>query len=230
MEPRYPAGGINPTLLLNLDYTGTKGTDLDILEAPNRTATGILYPTEPVFYWQNGVGDSTANAGSVRLRKRLNHGISTGGTFTWSKSLDDASTIGTGIGVVSGNGKITGQTSVAQNPYDLSAERGLSSFNQEFRFTGDWLWELPFGPQKRWLNNGGKASDILGNWQWTGDWTIASGLPFTPRILGSLTDVNSGVNGTLRPDVTGLPVALSNPSLNEWFNTAAFAAPPVGQG
>ncbi len=220
---------INPTLLLNLDYTGTKGTDLDILEAPNRTATGILYPTEPVFYWQNGVGDSTANAGSVRLRKRLNHGISTGGTFTWSKSLDDASTIGTGIGVVSGNGKITGQTSVAQNPYDLSAERGLSSFNQEFRFTGDWLWELPFGPQKRWLNSGGKASDILGNWQWTGDWTIASGLPFTPRILGSLTDVNSGVNGTLRPDVTGLPVALSNPSLNEWFNTAAFAAPPVGQ-
>src|SRR5580700_4566212 len=36
---------IRPTLLLNIDYTGTKGTDLDILEAPNRTATGILIPT-----------------------------------------------------------------------------------------------------------------------------------------------------------------------------------------
>ena len=32
---------IRPTLLLNLDYTGTKGTDLDILEAPNRTPTGV---------------------------------------------------------------------------------------------------------------------------------------------------------------------------------------------
>jgi hypothetical protein len=220
---------ITPTLLLNLDYTGTKGTNLDILEAPNRTPTGIRIPGEPVFYWQNGVADSTANAGSIRVRKRLNHGISTGGTFTWSKSLDDASTIGTGIGVVSANGKITGQTSVAQNPFDLSAERGLSSFNQEFRFIGDWLWELPFGPQRRWLNGGGLVSGILGNWQWSGDWTIASGLPFTPRILGSLTDVNSGVNGTLRPDVTGVPVALSNPSINEWFNTAAFVAPPLGQ-
>jgi len=73
------------------------------------------------------------------------------------------------------------------------------------------------------------VSGILGNWQWSGDWTIASGLPFTPRILGSLTDVNSGVNGTLRPDVTGQPVALSNPSIYEWFNTAAFVAPPLGQ-
>jgi hypothetical protein len=220
---------ITPTLLLNLDYTGTKGTNLDILEAPNRTPSGIRIPAEPVFYWQDDLGNSNANAGSVRLRKRLNHGISTGGTFTWSKALDDASTIGTGIGVVSANGKITGATSVAQNPFDLAAEYGLSSFNQEFRFVGDWLWELPFGPQRRWLNNPNLASRLLGNWQWSGDWTIGSGLPFTPRILGSLTDVNSGVNGTLRPDVTGQPVALSNPTINQWFNTAAFVAPPLGQ-
>ena len=220
---------ITPTLLLNLDYTGTKGTHLDILEAPNRTPTGIRIPGVPVFYWQDGVGDSNANAGNIRLRKRLSHGISTGGRFTWSKALDDASTIGSGIGLVSANGQITGTTLVAQNPFDLPAEYGLSSFNQEFRFTGDWLWELPFGPQKRWLNNRSVVSGILGNWQWSGDWTIASGLPFTPRILGSLTDVNSGVNGTLRPDVTGQPVALSNPSIYEWFNTAAFVAPPLGQ-
>ncbi len=220
---------IRPTLLLNLDYTGTKGTDLDILEAPNRTPIGIRIPTEPVFYWQNSSADSTANAGSVRLRKRLAHGISTGGTFTWSKSLDDASTIGAGIGVVSASGKITGQTSVAQNPFDLTAERGLSSFNQEFRFTGDYLWELPFGHEQRWLNGSGVARDILGDGHWSGDWTIASGLPFTPRILGSFTDVNSGVNGTLRPDVTGATVALSNPGIYQWFNTAAFVAPPLGQ-
>ena len=47
--------------------------------------------------------------------------------------------------------------------------------------------------------------------------------------MGSYSNVNSGVNGTLRADVTGQPVSLPNPSINEWFNTAAFVIPPAGQ-
>jgi hypothetical protein len=220
---------ITPTLLINLDYTGTKGTRLDILTAPNSTASGIRIPGVQAFYFESSDGDSTANAGSLRVRKRLAKGVSLGGTFTWSKSLDDASTIGAGSSIVSANGKITGTTVVAQNAFDLSAERGLSSFNQEFRFTGDYLWELPFGKGRRWLSSEGKAQEILGGWQWSGDWTIASGLPFTPRVIGSYSNVNSGVNGTLRADVTGEPVSISNPSVSEWFNTAAFVVPPAGQ-
>jgi hypothetical protein len=219
---------ISRTLILNLDYTGTKGTNLDILEAPNRTPTGIRIPGVQPFYWTNSVGDSTAEAGSVRLRKRLASGVSVGGTFTWSKSMDDASTIGAGSALISPTGTVAGQTSVAQNAFDLSAERGLSSFNQEFRFTGDYLWEIPAGKGRRWLSNPGLAQDLLGNWQWSGDWTIASGFPFTPRIVGSYADVNSGVNGTLRPNVTGVLVALPNPSIAEWFNVAAFVPAPVG--
>ena len=87
---------IRPTLLLNLDYTGTKGTDLDILEAPNRTLTGIRIAGVQAFTYENSVGDSEANAGSVRLRKRLSAGFSIGGTYTFSKSIDDASSIGAG--------------------------------------------------------------------------------------------------------------------------------------
>ncbi len=179
---------IRPTLIVNLDYTGTKGTRLDVLTAPNSTANGILVPGVQPYYWESSEGDSTANAGSIRVRKRLSRGVSLGGTFTWSKSLDDASTIGAGSSIVSANGKITGVTVVAQNAFDLSAERGLSSFNQEFRFTGDYLWELPFGKGRRWLAAEGKAQDIFGGWQWSGDWTIASGLPFTPRFAGFLRE------------------------------------------
>jgi len=220
---------VTRSLVINIDYTGTKGTRLDILTAPNSTANGIRIPGVQPFYYESSDGDSTANAGSVRVRKRLTNGVSLGGTFTWSKSLDDASTIGAGSSIVSANGKITGVTVVAQNAFDLSAERGLSSFNQEFRFTGDYLWEFPFGKGRRWLSSPGLAQDFLGGWQWSGDWTIASGLPFTPRIIGSFSNVNSGVNGTLRADVTGLPVSIPNPSISEWFNTAAFVTPPAGQ-
>jgi trimeric autotransporter adhesin len=215
---------IRPTLLLNIDYTGTKGTDLDVLEAPNRTATAIRIPGVQAFSYESSVADSEASAGSVRLRKRLSRGFSIGGTYTFSKSLDDASSIGSGS--TSGGGA----SNVAQNAFDLPAERGLSSFNQTHKFTADYLWELPFGHDRKWLTGNTPWRAILGDWQWSGDWTIASGLPFTPRLLGDISDVNRGTNGTLRPDlVPGQSVSLSNPSIAEWFNTAAFVTPPTGQ-
>ena len=237
---------IRPTLLLNVDYTGTKGTDLDILEAPNRTATGILVPGVDAFTYESSVADSEANAGSVRVRKRLSSGFSIGGIYTFSKSLDDASSIGAGAtsssnsrglgaggtGAAGGGGAASnaGAANIAQNPLNLSAERGLSSFNQTHKFTADYLLELPFGGDRRWLTGHGPLRAIFGDWQWSGDWTIASGFPFTPRLLNNIADVNRGSNGTLRPDVVpGQSVSLASPSIGEWFNKAAFVAPPLGQ-
>jgi trimeric autotransporter adhesin len=241
---------IRPTLLLNIDYTGTKGTDLDILEDPNRTATRVRIPNVQPFTYQNSVADAEANAGSVRLRKRLAHGFALGGIYTFSKSLDDASSIGAGTtsgantpglgaggtGAIGGGASSsssstsTGTSNLAQNPFDLSAERGLSSFNQTHKFTADYLWELPFGNDKRWLTGNSPLGAIFGDWQWSGDWTIASGLPFTPRVLGSFADINRGTNGTLRPDlVPGQSIRLPNPSIARWFNTAAFVVAPTGQ-
>jgi uncharacterized membrane protein YgcG len=208
---------IRPTVVLNLDYTGTKGTRLDILEAPNRSASGVLITGVQPFNWETSTGDSVAHAGSVRLRKRLQQGISIGGTYAFSKSIDNASSIG------------GGGTVVAQNAFDLAAERGLSSFDQRHKFTADYLWELPLGQNKHWFSEKGPLRDVFGEWQWSGDWTIASGLPFTPRILGNYSDVNRGTNGTLRPNTTGQPISLPNPSVSEWFNTAAFVLPPAGQ-
>lgn len=235
---------LRPTLLFNIDYTGTKGTNLDILEAPNRTITAsgiqIRIPNAQAFTFENSVGDLEANAGSVRLRKRLANGFSIGGLYTFSKSIDDASSIGGGATSGSGGGGLgaggtgaagggagasagSGANSVAQNPFDLSAERGLSSFNQAQRFTADYLWELPFGHDKRWLTANTPMRALLGDWQWSGDWTIATGLPFTPRFVNSACEVNGGTSGTLRPDlVSGQSIHLSHPSIAEWFNTAAF--------
>ncbi len=62
--------------------------------------------------------------------------------YTFSKSIDDASSIGGG-GVV-----------VAQDPFDIAADRGLSSFNQTHKFTGNWIAELPFGDGHRYLQRG----------------------------------------------------------------------------
>ena len=208
---------ITPTVIVNFDYTGTKGTRLDVVEAPNRTATGVLNPVVQPFLWETSDAASSAHAGSLRVRKRLQHGVSIGGSYTFSKSIDNASSIG------------GGGTVVAQDPTNLAAERGLSSFDQRHRFTADYLWELPFGHGRHWLTDSGVLQTIFGDWQWNGDWSIASGLPFTPRIQNSFQDVSRGTPGTLRPNVTGQSASLANPNLLEWFNTSAFVVPPNGQ-
>ena len=205
------------TLVLNLDYNGSKGTHLDLFRAPNRTPSGGLSiaGVQP-FLWESSNADSIMHGGTVRLRKRMSHGLSVGGSYTYSKSIDNASSIGGGAVVV------------AQNDQDLAAERGLSSFDQRHRLTADYVYEFPFGTNKRWLSTTTLASRIFGDWQWSGNIAFATGMPFTARVLGSFTDVASGVNGTLRANATGQPVSLSDPTVAEWFNTAAFVVPPAG--
>jgi len=209
---------LRPTLLLNVDYTGTKGTDLNNLIAPNSGLTGILIANAQAFTWETSHAYSSANAGTVRLAKRLQRGVSISGTYTFSKSIDDASSVGGGSSIV------------AQNPFNPGAERGLSAFDQRHKFTANYLWELPFGHDKYWLSGNTPWRAIFGDWEWSGDWTIASGMPFTPRVLGDFSDVNRGTNGTIRADIVpGESFSVANPSIAEWFNTAAFIAPPTGQ-
>jgi hypothetical protein len=210
---------LSPSLLLNIGYNGAKGTDLDMERAPNRLpAGGLRIPGVQPFILETSQGDSILHAGTVQLRKRLRRGISAQGTYVFSKSIDNASSIG------------GGQVVVAQNDQDLTAERSLSSFDQRHKFTGSFLYELPFGTGKRWLNNsGGWLKNAFGDWQWNGDFTVASGTPFTPRILGDPLDVAQGLNGTIRANLTGEPIALSNPTIGEWFNTGAFSI-PTGYG
>ena len=63
-------------------------------------------------------------------------------------------------------------------------------------------------------------------WQYSGDFTVASGLPFTVRVLGGALDIQRGVSGSLRANlVPGESIRISAPTTKEWFNTAAFCQP-----
>ena len=89
------------------------------------------------------------------------------------------------------------------------------------------MFELPFGHDKRWLTENTPWRAVFGDWQWSGDWTIASGLPFTPHFVNQANEIEGGTSSTLRPDlVPGQAIQLSNPSIGKWFNTAAFTLPP----
>jgi len=204
------------TLTAGASYIGTKGLSLDLLRAPNRGPTGVTIDGVQPFIWQSSGADSILQAASFRLRKRLSQGFGLGGTYTFSKSMDNASSLGGGGGVV------------AQNDKDLNAEWGRSSFDVRHRFTGDFSLELPFGPNRRWLNKEGVTSQFIGGWMLNGTISFASGQPFTARVVGAVSDVANGVNGTLRANYSGAPIAVTDPTTLLFFNTAAFSMPAAG--
>jgi hypothetical protein len=207
---------LTPTLLLNVGYTGSKGTALDMLRAPNRGPSGVKIPDVESFNWETSQGSSILHAGSVRLRKRMTKGVAVGGTYTYSKSIDNASSIGGGTQVV------------AQDDMNLRAERGLSVFDQRHKLTGDWTLELPWGDGRKWLTKPGVSQKVFGDWLLQSSFTVASGTPFTARVLGDTSDVAGGTNGTLRADYNGGPIQIGDRSIRHWFNTASFSVPPTG--
>ena len=218
---------IKSSIVLNIGYAGAKGTHLDVVGAPDQnpiTGKPIFVSCTPLtapdaqcvspYLFEFSGGSSIMNAGTVRIRKRMRHGLSYGGTYTFSKSIDDASSIG------------GGGTVVAQNFYNIAAERGLSSFNQTHRFTADYYYELPVGKEKKWLNSDSWAQKIFGGFAWSGTITMASGFPFSPRIFGTSVDLGRGVTGSARPNlVPGQSIQISDPGIQEWFNRQAFTIP-----
>jgi hypothetical protein len=227
VDPNYRLGSVQiwnldlqrdltRTVNVGVGYTGTRGSNLDILRAPNRDPNGTLRIAGVApFIWESSEGDSIMHAVTFRVRKRLTNGVAAGASYTLSRSIDDASSIGGGVGVV------------AQNDQDLAAERGLSSFDQRHRVSGDFTYELPFGANKHWFKSGAAAA-VFGNWQVNGNVSLASGTPFTARVIADIRDVARGTNGTLRADYNGQPIEVSDPSSTLFFNTAAFSVPAPG--
>src|SRR5204863_10107472 len=72
-------------------YIGVKGTHLDVAQAPNRTATGLRIASVQPFVFDTSVGNSIYNGGQIQLNRRLVGGMQIGGTYTFSKMLDDVS-------------------------------------------------------------------------------------------------------------------------------------------
>jgi trimeric autotransporter adhesin len=200
-----------------IGYNGTRGTHLDMLRAPNRDATGLRIEGVQPFLWQTSEGRSTLHAVSLRLRKRTTRGIGGGATYTWTRARDNASSFGGAGGTV------------AQDDRNLDAEWGRSSFERQHRATADATFELPFGRNRRWLSEGGALAALAGNWTLSANFAYDSGQPYTARVLGAASEIARGTNGSLRADYVGGNINVANPTVDQFFNVAAFRIPAPGQ-
>ena len=205
--------------VLNVGYNGSHGTDLNVINAPNHTPTTPTTPDAVAFTYQQSTGESTFDALTVNVQKRLQKGVQLAAKYQWAHSIDDASTI---------NG--TTETSSVQNPEDLHAERSNSSFDVRQQLTGSWIYELPVGPNRTFLNRGGVASKLLDGFSLSGTYTLQSGSYFTPTYQSTAGQTEAGGTYTLRPNRDFSEPIRGSGEIGEFFNKAAFFSPGSSYG
>jgi hypothetical protein len=182
--------------------------------SPNCVATtGVGCPVDgvPVFtniFAEDTIAASAYNSFQASLEKRFSHGLQMQAAYTFSKSLDWASSFEETV-----------------NPFDYKASRALSLFNSKQRFVINYYWEIP----ARKYN--GFAGKLLDDWSMSGIIQFQSGFPIRIQtqddneLISSLFFLGAGA-----PQLTG-PLQIQNPKTNGGFylNPAQFSDPTLGQ-
>ena len=199
------------SLQLVATYNGIKGTHQLQAFAPNTYPTGPVDPSGYVYY--TSYGNSTRQAGTVQLRRRMHNGILAQVQYTYSKSIDDDAALGGGsLGTV------------AQNWLNLAGERGLSTFDQRHLANISMQYTSGMGLRGGTLL-GGWRGRLLQDWSILDAITAGSGLPLTP-IFAQLIP-GTGIPGAVRASYTG--ASLCDAPAGYFLNSAAVTAPAAGQ-
>jgi len=98
----------------------------------------------------------------------------------------------------------------------------LSQFDQTHRLVLAYVYDLPFGQGRKYLNRGGIVGAVLGGWQQSGSFVAHSGIPF--NIYSGSSAPTGGISGYVYANCIGDP-SLSSRGTAEWFNTSAFSDP-----
>ena len=169
------------------------------------------------------VGDSSYNALQLDFNHRFSHGLSFRAAYTWSKALDDGDSLNQ---TTAGNAP-----GLVANPYDIKADWGLATYDVRNLATISAVYELPIGNGKQFVNQwNGFAGGLVSGWSVNSIVLLQGGFPFTPQLSYNPSnngDTRNPVRPFANPDFTG-SIITGNP--NQWFNPAAFLAPPANSG
>ena len=116
------------------------------------------------------LGQSTYNGLLASLQRRFHNGLNLLASYTWSKTLTDADSALPAFAGFSGGG-------FAQNSYNLNGEKSISYQDIPQTFVVSYVYELPIGPNKKYLSHGGAAGKVLGGWEVGGVQRYQSGQP-----------------------------------------------------
>jgi hypothetical protein len=230
---------IAPHTSLNVGYVGFHAYRQILSEdmnepVPSFTASGqVYYPyaspataaalanpslANSTSWASGGAGDYDALEADVR--RSFANGFQLRGNYTYSKNLDDGSAWNTSV---SGN-----TPAYVSYPLHPQADWGpaATDVRQSASFNGSY--DLPFGPDRRFLNVGPvPVAFLVGGWTTSGIVTTQTGFPFSPQ-LGYNAPGNGDSRNPVRPSLN--PAFHGNlypKTPGEWFNPNAFIPPTI---
>ena len=223
---------------LNTSYVGTVGVGLPNIFAPNGYSGAG--PSFAPFAQFNSTGAAIAGYGPELVMSSDAHssynalqmtfsksdarfGLDFQASYTFSKSIDDTSTLVSGVASSSG---VSVQAS-PQNPRDLAADRGPSTFDVTHVFSLSLIQTLPLD-RVGFLR--GLSRKVTGGWQVLNITTLSTGLPFT--VYSGIQQTGAGYTGSDRPDLVANPnSSTSGPVREDYFgrgaNNSSFFSIPI---
>lgn len=228
-------------LVVQIAYVGSRGFRLvhhvDQNTAVPQTDPQGKYPFWPAtarrrfpqfgqirdFEWDSS---SWYNSLGLSIRKRFSKGYAVQGSYTFGKSIDNASA----TTVFDGGGTPNGSSLF---PEDVSVDKGLSAYDVRNRLVLNGSWDLPFG---RGRAVGGAWSGVLqqifGGWTLNGIMTASDGsrsnllLPFNHSRSQQTTDIPDRPNLIAGGDNN--PVLADGRDPNRYFDPFQFELGPAG--
>jgi hypothetical protein len=200
---------------LDLAYVANHGVDTVASTGINSASvagTGTAGEPGAVFGRTAGTTEyfdafsSSYNSMQVKLNRRFSTGLSITTSFTWQRAMDFQSDDDGGL------------------VFFINQQRDYAptDFDRKFSFIQSYVYELPFGPGKKFLSDG-LASRVIGGWQVSGILTMLTGTPFYVTANGgSLNSPGSTQTANQIAPVTyphGINIG------NPWFSTSSFAQP-----
>jgi hypothetical protein len=212
--------------VLDLAYVGNHGVRIGV--ARNINVASVTAPTSAIgntdyllyprtgtttLYWD---GMSTMyHSLQAKLDRRMANGIGITTAFTYGK----------GMGYQTGDdGGLQGFYLAGQGHRNWAR----NDFDRTFTFVQSYIYQLPFGKDKRFLNSS-RMDHLIGGWQLQGILTGMSGQPF--NVTYSSTYLNAPGNGNtpvqVNPNVSILHgINSTSNGGTAWFDATAFIAPP----
>lgn len=188
-----------------LDATHSKQKDRPF---PQFSTVSVVVPTN---------SSSNYFAGMVRLGRRFQNGFNLNTTYTYSKFLNNAFEGGSSFGSDGG---------AYSNYYDRDADYGPSSNDIRHQFVFSSVYELPWGPGRKWLHSG-VTSRLIGGWTLGNVTRAYSGAPFT--VYTNTNNTNAFSSGNQRANIVGNPYVREEKrgTAQLWLNSSSFAQPAI---
>ena len=161
------------------------------------------------------IGSNNYHAGSVRIEKRLSHGLTFLSGYTWARSIGDASNTTSGE---------YGNNQIWQDVYNRRLDKGPDALDIIHRLTFSSTYDLPWGKGRKWLTDG-ILSSIIGGWNVGSIVILQGGGPFTVTMQTSTLDGVYSAGGQRADLLRNANLPSGERTIGRWFDTEAFVSP-----